>query len=399
MFKRCKPAIFLMALSLALGAAACGPFAPAASPTAAPAALANPTNAPAATSGGVAVGGGQPTPTATAPAAIATSAATSLAPGTPDGIVVGQTRAIKNVSGGLDKLKSYRVHFTYAFDGKDKTGQPRTESVEYSQDVINATQDHHLKIVLTGNAIGATSNYTTSVGTPGGYESYQVGGNTFSINQGKCQFTSSGVSTTTPGALFSLDTFIGADKATLIRRGESVNGINTDHYTFTEAAVSTSLNGMKLVQGDAWVAADGYVVKVVGQASGKAADGNEGVVNVSYNLDNVNNVSPIILPADCVVPVQVADVPIPPNATEKKVFEAGGQTVTTFKSPDPIKTVADFYRQAMPAQGWTAAGDKASGAISIQLTYTKDAGKRTLMINVITQVGVSTVRITDTKSP
>ena len=386
--------ISFIGLVLIVGAVACGPFAGTSAPTAQPPAAVS-TAAAVATPAGQGEGTAQPTPTSTTGAA---SAPTSAAAVTPGGVAVGQTRAIKNASGGLDKLKSYRAHATYAFDGKDKTGQPRTGSLDYTRDVINATQDDHLKVAFTGDAIGDTSN-NKSAGTPGGVEMYKVGGNQFLINGGKCQFIGSGISSTTPNALFSLDTFVGTDKATVVGRGELVNGIISDHYTFTETAIGTSLNGMKLVKGDAWVAWDGYLVKVVAQAAGKVKDGSEGTVNVNYSLESVNNVSPIIQPADCVVPVAVVDVPVPPNATEKKVYGAGGQTITTFKSPDPIKAVADFYRQSMPGQGWQATGDKANGATSIQLTYTKDAGKRTLMANVISQSGVTSVIITDQKSP
>jgi len=385
--------ISLIGLVLIVGAVACGPFAGTTAPTAQPPTAVS-TPAAVATPAGQGEGSAQPTPTSTTGAA---SAPTSAAAVTPGGVAVGQTRAIKNVSVGLDKLKSYRAHASYAFDGKDKTGQPRTGSLDYTRDVINATHDDHLKIAFTGDAIGDSSN-NKSAGTPGAVEMYKVGGNQFIINGGKCQFIGSGISSS-PGAVFSPDTFIGADKATLVGGGELVNGVISDHYTFTETSIGTSLSGMKLVQGDAWIAPDGYVVKVVAQASGKGKDGSEGAVNFTYILDNLNNVPAIVQPADCVVPVGVVDVPVPSNATEKKVYESGGQTITTFKSSDPIKAVADFYRQSMPGQGWHAAGDKSSGATSIVLTYTKDAGKRTVVVNLGLQSGVTSVIISDSKSP
>jgi hypothetical protein len=215
--------------------------------------------------------------------------------------------------------------------------------------------------------------------------------------QGKCQYTGSGSSIPVRAAI-SADSLINVDKATLVGRLETVNGVITDHYTFMEAALGTSLNGMKLTQGDAWIALDGYVVKLTAQAAGTAINGAQGTVNFSYNVDNVNNVQPIVLPADCVVPTQVTDVPIPPNATEKQVLAAGGQSITVFKSPDPIVTVADFYRQAMAPQGWQPGRETVSAPISIQLAYTKDAGKRMLMVIILATGAGSSVTITDKKA-
>ena len=392
--------ISLIGLILIVGAAACGPFAGTTAPTSQPPAVNTPVATSANTPAGVSVGIAQPTPAPTdtsAPTPTPTSAAISAVSPTPSGPAVAQTRPIKNVSSGLDKLKSYRARAGYKFDGKDKTGKPATGSLDFAQEIDNVNQNQHMKIAFSGKPLDASSSGTAA--TPGSYETYNIGGNQFVINGGKCQYFGSGISTTAR-ALFSPDAFISTDKATLVGRAELVNGVISDHYTFTEAALASNvLTGLKLVQGDAWVAWDGYVVKVTAQATGKTTGGSEGTINYKYDVDSVNSLPSIVQPADCVVPVAVLDVPVPPNATEKKVIEAVDQTITTFKSPDPIKTVADFYRQSMPGQGWQAAGDKSSGATSIVLTYTKDAGKRTLMVNVIALGAVTNVFITDKKSP
>src|SRR5438876_207814 len=61
-----------------------------------------------------------PLPAQTAVAAIPTIAAAV----TPAGAGGGETRAVKKLSTGLEKLKSYRAQFAIAFDGVDKNKNP-----------------------------------------------------------------------------------------------------------------------------------------------------------------------------------------------------------------------------------------------------------------------------------
>ena len=387
--------IGLLSLAMVVGVAACGGSSAPAPTSQAPAA----NTVTGSTPSGSGESSAQPTATL-APIATATSAPTaaptSAAVGTP-GLAVGQTRAIGSVSSGLDKLASYSVHSTYKFDGKDKAGKPASGQMNFTQDVINATSDRHVHIAFTGQPLGAVDSSTTASAQKE-YETYTVGGNLFLINAGKCQFVGSGTSPLS-AAVFSPDKFIAVDKATLVGLAELVNGTLTSHYTFTEAALSSNtLNGMKLVKGDAWISLTGYVVRVAAQVAGTSTNGETGTINFQYDVDTVNSVPAIVAPADCVVTTAANDIPLPAALTEKKVLGAGGQTVITFKTTDGLKTVADFYRQAMPGQGWTAGKESVSGAVSVQLVYTKDAGKRTVTVAIVSVSGVTTVFITDTSS-
>lgn len=339
------------------------------------------------------------TPATPPSAAPPTATSVAIAPSTPSS-AGGSTRDMKTVSGGLEKLKSYHTQFAYHFDGKNKNGQPQKGSLDFNQEILNTsttTKDEHLKLTSSGTLPGASN----SSDNDGAAEVYRVGGSSFTIQNGTCQFLSSGSSGTGAGrAVFTADDFFGnMNKAVVVGRGETVNGVSADHYAYTEFSGSKNLAGFKVQKGDVWIAADGYVVKIAGQATGKTTDGAAGTIRWEYHVNQINQVAAITVPPDCVAPVQATDVPLPANATDTRVVTAddGGQTLTTFKSRDPIKTVADFFRQSLPAQAWNVDGDKGSGAASIQLTFSKDNSTRKLTVSVIAQSTGSSVIITDKK--
>ena len=191
------------------------------------------------------------------------------------GAGAGETRAIPKVSSGLDKLKSYTVRMAIGFKGTDKNGQPQQGSFDYGEEVDNTAKAQHTKIAGTGDinsALGGNTNLTATNGVL--LELYMVSDNSFIIQNGKCQFIGSGTSILSQAGFLAPDTLIGGiNKATLVRKGESVNGTTADHYTFNENVLGTELGNMKLTQGDAWVSPDGYVVKVAAQATGTTKSG------------------------------------------------------------------------------------------------------------------------------
>ncbi|MBI5879588.1 MAG: hypothetical protein HZB53_18210 [Chloroflexi bacterium] len=383
--------MLLGVLVLALLASACGPFAGSAgSPTPAPAAPAV-TTAPGGNTGGTSGGAG-------GAATAVPTAAPQVTPGTA-ATAGAETREVKNVNSGLEKLKSYRVRFVYAYDGKDKSGQPQKGTANFLQEIINATKDEHMKLDQVGNAFGNDDSKATPAPAGTVFEMYRVSNNTFLINGGKCQFLTSGDSTSVTRGLFTADQLIGSNKATLIRRGESVNGVTADHYAITEAALGTALDGMKLDKGEVWISPDAYVVKIVAQLSGTNSKGSTGTGNFNYDVDNVNTQGALVAPKDCVAPTQATDIPFPANITDKRVTEAGGQTVTTFKSPDTVKVVADFYRNGMPGQGWKLDKDDSSNPVATSLQFSKDGGKRIVSVNIINAGGGTSAIISDKKSP
>jgi hypothetical protein len=129
-------------------------------------------------------------------------------------------------------------------------------------------------------------------------------------------------------------------------------------------------------------------VKYVGTATGKnnafAGQAGEGSFTWEYNVEDANQVEAIALPEECAGQQPAADIPVPEGATEKSSF---GKLIT-FKSADAPADVAAFYKQAMPAQGWTAGEANVMGDLQM-LSFTKDGRKLSITITKEEQGGSS----------
>lgn len=303
-----------------------------------------------------------------------------------------ETRDIKDIGGSLDGLKSYRLHFTFAFDGKDEQGKPQQGSMEFIQEVINASQDRHIRFISTGDSVGAG-------GAIGTFDFYQVGGTTYIYapdgqNGQQCiggmGSEEGGVDL---GNTFKPSDIIGGlEEAKLVGKGETVNGVKADRYSFDQSAVT--FGAFASAQGDAWIAQDGgFIVKYVGTATGKNTALSSNVANGTftweYNLQDANLLEAIELPKACESAKPADDIPMPPNATDKSGFGR----MLTFNTPDSPADVAAFYQQELVAQGWIAGDQNAMGDTQL-LSFTKE--QRKLAITVTREdSGGSTVLISE----
>jgi len=329
-------------------------------------------------------------PQLTKAVAAVTKEANSEATDVPEGTVAPSSGDsgfnMDNLDNGLDKLKSYREHMVYSFEGKDAKGVQQKSSLDLLQEVIVETKDQHIKM---------SNNSADSAGKS--YETFQVGGSTFIYNNtgGADSSCTSFSSTTTgqndPTALFKPRDMLGnLQSAKLVQKGENVNGVMTDHYLAVDKDFGMGL--FSNAKGDVWVAQDGkWVVKYVGEASGKTpllGAGVEGKIAWEYNITDANAVNKIDLPAVCSESKPDEDIPVPANVTEKGNLG----NMVTFKSPDDIAKITDFYRTALTGQGWKEGEGGTEGIMS----FTKD--KRTLNIMMTKEdSGGSNVVITDAK--
>jgi hypothetical protein len=157
----------------------------------------------------------------------------------------------------------------------------------------------------------------------------------------------------------------------------TVNGVKTDQYKVG----NTGLGFGAFSKGDAsfWLAQDAkYVVKYTGEATGKAAGmfNVDGTVKWDYAIDQVNELPAVSLPKECEAQKPATDIPIPDNATDKSVLSK----IITFNSPDSVSDLADFYKKAMPENGWTAGDVNDMGETMVTLAFTKDSRKVTVMV-------------------
>lgn len=233
-------------------------------------------------------------PSAGAQTASPSPAATATVPGSPTS---GQTRAINSLTAGLQALKSYRLSLLFDVDAKDSSGNRQVGTLEIVEVIDNTGRSLQTSSKASGNL-------NNGYGTNGVvYETYFLDGTTFLVENGKCRFLSKKPFTGLAGSMILPDDYVnGIGNAALTRRGETVNAVLTDHYTFSTGALGRQLKGMVFSQGDAWLATDGYVVRLRGQAIGKDQYGAEGAATVSYNMDSINQPITIKAPANCVAP-------------------------------------------------------------------------------------------------
>ena len=288
---------------------------------------------------------------------------------------VDETSNIPDIEAGLESLASYRARFTFSFEEKDDDGKERKGSLEFVQEVIAESKDKHIRMAGAGLGDEASEG--------GAFELFTVGGVSYiySMDDGvaRCISFSSDESESNPAAMFKPNDVLGGlNKARLVERSVTVNGVKTDHYVVDQSGMDAGV--FSAASGDIWVAQDGnFVVKYTGTATGKVellgSDANS-TVTWNYQLEEINTLSSIELPPECVAQKPADDIPVPAGATDKGQF--GG--MITFKTTDTAEQVAEFYQAEMPAQGWTEGEASEFGGIRT-LSFTKDDRSLSIMIS------------------
>lgn len=163
---------------------------------------------------------------------------------------------------------------------------------------------------------------------------------------------------------------------------ESVNGVQTRHYTLNLTAMEAAIlsqGDVSDVQGDAWIADEGdlpaFTVRF--QMSWLEKRGSRaGRGELFYEVYDVNAPFTIEPPEGADKVGLPEDVPVYPNAEGGFTMEG----MVTFESSDDAATIADFYRDGLAAEGWTSErDDELEGTIS-QL-WQKDGRQLMLMIS------------------
>jgi hypothetical protein len=300
----------------------------------------------------------------------------------------GESGDLPDLSQGLGNLPSYRASFNIAILAKDQDGNPTSNTVQITQETVNTDNSQHTLLIFSGSLVGGTDS-------EGKYEVYQIEGMSYLVSfddpaNPQCSTFAAGASPIKDALLDPKDVIGKMENAKLVKKGESVNGIKTNHYTYDE----TNLSGSQFTKakGDVWVAQEGnYVVKLTGTATGlslvQVKDANA-TATFDYAIDQVGKVAKIKAPEFCgSLP---ADIPLPPNT---KVELAIGE-IYTLRSTDSSKDVADFYRSQLPNNGWTLGEDNTIGEM-VTLHFTKDTRSLDIIIN--SDNGSTTIMISETK--
>lgn len=315
--------------------------------------------------------GGQTQNPRQAPTALPAQVGTAQAPVVIPTASAGEPSVLGELNSNLDALKSYRLKWVMAWDGTNKDGKPQKGSFSLFQEFIAATKDQHMQWVSTKNSAAEETFEVFNIGQE--YYMYSPG----KTGDEKC-IAGSGAGMEGAGSLLEPWDFFGRMKnARLVKKGETVNGILTDHYQVDEK--SAGVAGFTSGSGDIWVAQDGkYTVKYSGKFSGKGgvldADMVDGVVTWNYDLNDVNKVAAIAPPADCKKPG--TSLPLPDDASEKTSM----MSMTMFKTRLDAAGVVAFYKTKLAALGYKVQSENVMGDTAT-ISMTKDKTTVTVMVS------------------
>lgn len=181
---------------------------------------------------------------------------------------------------------------------------------------------------------------------------------------------------------------------------ETINGIETLHYTFDETAVQDETTQFNSVQGDVYIAKEGnYIVRFRLEGEGPVgslgiamleeetdADQTIGLMVIEMNLTSINEPVEITIPAECGNSgVADSEYPVLEDAYESGSF--GG--IVTYKTDTPFADAVAFYQESLAADGWVY--QEADSFImdgTTALMYF-DQGDRSLTVTITQETGSS----------
>jgi len=259
---------------------------------------------------------------------------------------------LSSVTSGLQSLDSYRANFKMAVT--DTAGGGAEEwAYEMDMEVVRDPFAQHM--VIQG------------VAAEGVFEMFQIGDQRYiSLGEGQCISTSAEGEAMDAAMFEPGDVIGGLSNARRVRPDQDVNGIRCRHYKFNETALVW--RGFSKAEGEVWMAVEGeYVVKYTLQAEGKdPASGKEGHLDWVYEIRDVNEPISIEPPAGC--GAAESEYPIMPDATDMTTM----QNMVTYTSASSLDDVLAFYKEQMPANGWSETGDSFTSEGTAMQSYTKE---------------------------
>ena len=163
---------------------------------------------------------------------------------------------------------------------------------------------------------------------------------------------------------------------------EEINGVATRHYTFDESMSGLGMGAYEHLKGEVWVAIEGdYAVKYLFDTEDE-----ESIMHWEWEVYDIN--APFTIEPPAAAEGARDDIPEMPDATERTAFGA----MVTYETPSDMATVADFYKEQMPAQGWTF--EESSSTITDQFTmlnFVKEGERSGIMLSPDDSGGTSVV--------
>lgn len=299
----------------------------------------------------------------------------------------GTSGAFSFVDPGKAGLKSYHSKFTMTFTGTKADGTPDNGTVTIEQSHTSDPAATSFQMNGQGSALDQTKAGNTQMVVIGD-TAYMV---TDEGGTPKCTSMSGSAASGLLSSAYSPDTFMtGSDMsgAKRILPDETVNGILSQHWRFTNTDVQLLAPGWTSYTADAWIAVDGgYATKstFVGDGQNVSGGGGKGHAEMQFDLLEANTDITIKAPDGCSAPAG-GDIPKMPDATNSMSISG----MTTYTTASAAADVVAFYQAQLPGAGWTAGTADTSGTPAT-LEFTK--GSQTMTITIASEGGKTTVLI------
>ncbi len=156
--------------------------------------------------------------------------------------------------------------------------------------------------------------------------------------------------------------------ATRVLPDETINGVETYHFTFDESAITDPNNELESVEGHIFVSKEeGYLVRLVMDGVGQidlmgTGQPQQGNLHVEVNTSDVNQPIEILPPENCTsFDFEIPDLGLDTDAAASPypVMESAQQLfilndIVNYQTDEPLSDVVAFYQAEMPAAGFTA---------------------------------------------
>jgi hypothetical protein len=274
---------------------------------------------------------------------------------------------IDSINAKLQEFNSYRSRIMMSFDGTDTNGQPVNGNIEILIEQIREPRAMHMSMTAEGSTMD-------DMGGVDSFEFYEVDGTMYMQNPEDgswLSFPSMEEEDTFSQGFFSPDDMIDLPKTA--RRStlpENINNISTWRYTFNEKDITEGDMTLEKASGTLWMARDGgYPVKLIFEGTSTASTNPVGEdlfaagnFRMEYELLEVNTDFTITPPEEALSSesldlggmmgdVDVSEIEFPMMDDAEVEFAMEG--LVNYYSNASIEAIVEFYRQQLPAQGWT----------------------------------------------
>ena len=184
---------------------------------------------------------------------------------------------------------------------------------------------------------------------------------------------------------------------------ETINGIETLHYTFDETTLQDDLSEFEWAEGDVYIAKEGnYVVRFHLEGEGDATalgalieeesaeDTQLAFMEVDMELLSINEPVAITIPEACEEGgLANSEYPVLDDAYESSSF--GG--ILTYKTETAFADAVAFYQDAFSAGGWTYVENESFIAEGSTALMYFDKDDRSLTVTITTETGTEALLV------